>query len=194
EPGAGWFARDLAEQLEVPAHALTEALWELVWAGHITNDTLAPLRARLGGERPGVRRTHRPRVRSTWRSLRAEHAAATRFSGAAAGRWPRLTAPAAGDRRALAAALAVIDRTGVAVRGSTPEDLPGGFAAMYQVLARVEATGAVRRWYFIEGLGAAQFALTDAVDRLRSTARRVEDAQDQYARVHTERVRTYHCS
>ena len=183
EPGAGWFARDLAEQLEAPADALTEALWELVWAGQITNDTLAPLRARLGGERPGVRRSHRPRVHSTWRSLRAEHTAATRFSGAAAGRWSRLADPAGGDRRALAAALAVVDRTGVAVRGSTPEDLPGGFAAMYQVLARVEETGAVRRGYFIEGLGATQFALTDAVDRLRSAARRVEDTPAPQARV-----------
>src|SRR5699024_11220103 len=54
---------------------------------------------------------------------------------------------------------------------------------MYQVLARVEETGAVRRGYFIEGLGAAQFALTDAVDRLRSTARRVEDAHDPQALV-----------
>src|SRR5699024_4437092 len=68
-PGAGWFARDPAEQLEVPADALTEALWEVVWAGHITSDTLAPLRARLGGERPDVGRTHRLGVRSAWRTL-----------------------------------------------------------------------------------------------------------------------------
>src|SRR5699024_9446693 len=127
DPAAGRCARDLAEHLALPARALTAALWTRVWTAHITNDTLAPLRARLGGERPGARRTHRPRVRSTSRSLRAEHAAATRFSGAAAGRWSRLTAPAAGDRRALAAALAVIARTGARVRGSTAQCSPGGF-------------------------------------------------------------------
>jgi ATP-dependent Lhr-like helicase len=45
--------------------------------------------------------------------------------------------------------------------------VPGGYAAVYPVLRALEERGQVRRGYFVSGLGAAQFALPGAVDRLR---------------------------
>lgn len=46
--------------------------------------------------------------------------------------------------------------------------VPGGFSALYPVLRGFEEAGKARRGYFVDGLGAAQFALPGAVDRLRS--------------------------
>ena len=48
------------------------------------------------------------------------------------------------------------------------EGIEGGFAAVYGVLKVLEERGQVRRGYFVAGLGAAQFALPGAVDRLRA--------------------------
>ena len=39
------FFSDLIAELDLPAEALREALWDLVWAGEATNDAWAPLRA-----------------------------------------------------------------------------------------------------------------------------------------------------
>ena len=55
------------------------------------------------------------------------------------------------------------------------ENSEGGFGAAYRALSALEESGQCRRGYFIEGLGAAQFALTGAVDRLRSYSREPED-------------------
>ena len=38
---------------------------------------------------------------------------------------------------------------------------------LYEVLSRMELTGAVRRGYFVEGLSGAQFALPEAVQLLQ---------------------------
>jgi ATP-dependent Lhr-like helicase len=74
--------------------------------------------------------------------------------------------------RAVTNAELLLDRYGVLTRGSVvTEDVPGGFAAVYRVLAAAEEAGKVRRGYFVEGLGASQFASTGAVDRLRSMSR-----------------------
>ena len=53
--------------------------------------------------------------------------------------------------------------------------------AVYPVLREMEERGRVRRGYFVEGLGGAQFALPGAVDRLRAArgARRRGDRVDQ---------------
>ena len=73
--------------------------------------------------------------------------------------------------RAVTNAELFLDRYGVLTRGSVAtEDVPGGFAAVYRVLSAAEEAGKVRRGYFVEGLGASQFASTGAVDRLRSMA------------------------
>ncbi|GIU89958.1 MAG: hypothetical protein KatS3mg010_1057 [Acidimicrobiia bacterium] len=51
------------------------------------------------------------------------------------------------------------------------EGVAGGFAGVYPVLRALEESGRARRGWFVAGLGAAQFALPGAVDRLRSFRR-----------------------
>jgi len=66
----------------------------------------------------------------------------------------------------------LLDRYGVVTRGSVlTENAEGGFGAAYRALSALEEAGQCRRGYFVEGLGAAQFALTGAVDRLRGHQR-----------------------
>jgi ATP-dependent Lhr-like helicase len=73
--------------------------------------------------------------------------------------------------RAHALAFTLLERHGVVTRGAVAaERIPGGFAAVYPVLRAMEETGQCRRGYFVEGLGAAQFALPGAVDRMRALA------------------------
>ena len=93
-----------------------------------------------------------------------------------AGRWSLLPARETDTtRRAHALAETLLDRHGVVTRGAVmAERAPGGFAAVYRVLAAFEETGRCRRGYFVEGLGAAQFALPGAVDRLRAMASAAE--------------------
>lgn len=137
------------------------ALWDLVWAGEVTNDTLAPLRGLLGAGTggPTARRSGRP--------------GALRRAGppAARGRWSlttELRTPAPDSAIGTARAGQLLERWGVvtadAVRG---EGHRGGFAGVYEVFKAMEETGQVRRGYFVEGLGGAQFAPAGAVDRLR---------------------------
>jgi ATP-dependent Lhr-like helicase len=170
-PGGAWFFRQLADAVAadvgspVTDKTLAAALWDLVWAGRIGNDTLAPLRAlaRTGSARPrsGVRRGRMP-VRSG--------------PPETAGRWALLP-PVDADptRRAHAAAERLLERHGVVTRGAVmSERIPGGFAAVYKVLAAFEESGRCRRGYFVEGLGAAQFGTAGAVDRLRTFADTVD--------------------
>ena len=152
--GGALFIRTLADRVqELDEHELTVALWDLVWSGHITNDTLAPLRTVLAGTR---KRPVRPRpVRRVTTS----------------GRWSR-TPERASDptRRAHAQTRALLERHGVLTRGAVlSEHRAGGFAAIYPVLTAFETAGRCQRGYFVEGLGGSQFALAGAVDRLRAT-------------------------
>jgi len=141
-----------------------DALWDLVWAGEVTNDTLAPLRALLA-QRISDRRSSRLLVR--FRTRRP-------FPPSAAGRWSLV--PRAGGRdvptpteRLTALAGQFLARHGVLTRDAvTGEDAPGGFAALYPVLAALEEQGKIRRGYFIAGLGGSQFADPGALDRLRA--------------------------
>ena len=139
------------------------ALWELVWAGQVTNDTLAPLRALTGaGSKRALRTTRRPRVAMPLRS----------GPPSSAGRWSVLpTRETERTKRAYAAAEQLLKRNGIVTRGSVvAERVPGGFAGVYGVLKAFEDTGRCRRGYFVEGLGGAQFALPGPVDRLRALA------------------------
>jgi ATP-dependent Lhr-like helicase len=135
------------------------ALWDLVWAGEVTNDTLAPLRAFLGG---GLARR---------RAQRPVLSAATPPAGA--GRWYAVsdlhrTSPSA-EESAAAVATTLLDRYGIVGRDTVlAEGVPGGYAGLYPVLAALEDVGTVRRGYFVDGLGGAQFGLPGAIDRLRS--------------------------
>jgi ATP-dependent Lhr-like helicase len=178
--GGAFFFRQLATALAVTAQVddkeLASALWDLAWAGLVTNDTLAPLRARLGAT------TTRPRATPPSRALRGRGRVAMARSVAAslaatapptvAGRWSLLPAPEASPTiRATALAEQLLERHGVVTRGAVmSEGVQGGFATAYKVLSGLEETGRTRRGYFIEGLGAAQFATPATVDRLRAVA------------------------
>ncbi len=159
--------------------AIVRAVWALVWAGRLTNDTLAPVRSLLGF---GGRTAHGRKPRAA-RGRYGRYAGLTAPRGAAsvtrlvpngmAGRWSAVP-PRDGDatRRALAAAEVLLDRYGLVTRGSVgAERITGGFGAVYPVFKAAEESGRARRGYFVEGLGAAQFALPGAVDRLRGQAR-----------------------
>ena len=152
--------------------AASEALWSLVWKGHLTNDTLAPLRARLGGGSTTHRaRTAAPRTRyGRPRLPRAPRLDAPRDVG---GRWSLFPTEDVDPTEALVTtAELLLDRYGVVTRGSVQaEGIDGGFAGVYKVLSAAEDAGRVRRGYFVEGLGAAQFATTGAIDRLRGSAK-----------------------
>jgi len=139
------------------------AVWELVWAGIATNDTLAPLRVLVGG---GTRASGRAAARRRGR----RPAMPSRLGPpAGAGRWSLLPERASDQTRRLAAtATRLLDRHGVVTRGAvTAERVPGGFAGAYAVLKTMEESGRCRRGYFVDGLGGAQFAAPGAVDRLR---------------------------
>jgi ATP-dependent Lhr-like helicase len=153
-----------------------DALWELVWAGLVTGDTFAPVRslAASGAHRRPTRpvaRTHRTRL--TGGGL-GRPARTPRFTTpTAAGRWSLVQrSPATAADRLAADIFAQLDRYGVVTRGSVlTENAEGGFGAAYRALSSLEEAGQCRRGYFVEGLGAAQFALTGAVDRLRGHQR-----------------------
>jgi ATP-dependent Lhr-like helicase len=158
--------------------ALVAALWELLWAGALTNDTLAPLRALMSGTGTAHRaRRNAPRGRYArmrgGRELPARSARAlpTRTGPpTVAGRWSKAperdTDP---TRRAHARAEVFLERHGVLTRGALDtERVTGGFSAVYRVLRAMEESGQVIRGYVVEGLGAAQFTARGAVDRLRA--------------------------
>ncbi len=167
---------------------LTTALWELLWAGRISNDTFAPIRALLAGGHTAHKQKAPPsRIRPgrAGRYGRLPGRAGGAQRGAppmGAGRWsllpvdptadaasPAAIDPAQTTLRSHALAELFLDRYGVVTRGSVMNHgLPGGFGLMYKVLARLEEGGRCRRGYFIEHLGAAQFAVSATVDRLRS--------------------------
>jgi ATP-dependent Lhr-like helicase len=162
------FFGDLAGDLDVPVELLQESLWDLVWAGEVTNDAWAPLRApRLALARPsGSPRAGR-------RFAPASRASRGYTRAPVQGRWSLAAAlfePAADPvarRRTLAELL--LERHGIVTRELVlAEGVAGGFAALYDSLAALETLGACRRGYFIEGLGGAQFALPGAVERLRA--------------------------
>ncbi|MCW6010658.1 ATP-dependent helicase [Micromonospora sp. CPCC 205371] len=169
--GQALFFRALSDRVgSTDDSTLTAAVWDLVWAGWLTNDTLAPLRAALGAG--GAHRAKPTAARTRYR--RPGRVAMPTRTGppTMAGRWSLLperdTDP---THRAAALADTLLERHGVVTRGAVvAEGAPGGFAAVYPVLSALEERGAARRGYFVEGLGAAQFAVPGAVDRLRALA------------------------
>ncbi len=175
-PGGAWFFRQLAEAVgSTDDRALSAALWELVWSGRLSNDTLLPLRALTRGGR-GTHRTKagpaRPRMASTTGVGGRLRSTARGGPPETAGRWALLpTLDTDPTRRAHATAERLLDRHGVVIRGAVvSERTPGGFAAAYKILSAFEDTGRCRRGYFVDGLGAAQFGTAGAIDRLRTFA------------------------
>ncbi|GAA2625285.1 ATP-dependent helicase [Streptomyces axinellae] len=201
EGGYGLFFRQIAERVrggggrdgsgghpEATDPQLAEALWDLVWSGRVTGDTLAPLRALLGSGRTAgstAHRAKRPAPRGRYGSFTAAAVAAGTGAGrrapgraphqappTVAGRWSLLPAPESEPtHRAHALARTLLDRHGVVTRGAVAaEGVEGGFSAAYRVLSVFEESGQARRGYVVEGLGAAQFAMDGAVDRLRAVS------------------------
>ncbi|WP_435194957.1 ATP-dependent helicase [Streptomyces sp. NRRL F-5630] len=191
--GYGLFFRQIAGQVrtthpEVTDPQLADALWDLVWSGRLTNDTLAPLRALLGSGRTAGSTAHRARrtvPRGRYGSLTAAARTASRSGPpTVAGRWSLLP-PREGDPTVRAHALArtLLDRYGVVTRGTVAaEGIEGGFSKVYRVLAAFEENGQARRGYVVEGLGAAQFAVEGAVDRLRAVATAAERGDERAGR------------
>jgi len=170
--GGALFFDQLASELGDFRHDLLATLWRMVWAGEVTNDTLAPLRS-LGrdDDRRGRRnRTDRaPLGRRGFRSRRRR-----RLPGSE-GRWSMLPIadtekPSVAEKQTTLA-WQLLERNGVLTREIvTAENVAGGFAGLYPVLRAMEEAGRVRRGYFIAGQGAAQFSLPGVGDRLRENA------------------------
>ncbi len=165
------FFTDLLVDVDLAPEELQEALWDLVWAGEVTNDAFAPLRA----PRLTLARAQRDQAR-LGSTRRAGRFASRRRGGAAAqvqGRWSltepmfRGTSDISARKRAQAELL--LERYGILTREQVlAEGLPGGFSAIYPELSQLETLGVARRGYFVEGLGGAQFALPGAIERLRA--------------------------
>jgi ATP-dependent Lhr-like helicase len=161
------FFTDLLAELSIAPEQIQEALWDLAWAGEVTNDAWAPLRA----PRLTLARAQRARDRR-----RPGQRFASRRTGTQAqvqGRWSLTSSlfraePEPGERRRTLAEL-LLERYGIVTREQVlAEGIPGGFSILYDTLGQLETLGVCRRGYFIEGLGGAQFALPGAVERLRS--------------------------
>jgi ATP-dependent Lhr-like helicase len=159
--GASFYA-----QLEATARAagatrseeVEAALWSLVWAGLVTNDTFAPLR--------GLRARGGPR-RQAWQVLGGRWSAVEELRRS----WPGapVDGPAGETERAHARALLLLERYGVVSREAAAVDgIAGGFSSLAPVLREMEHVGRVRRGHFVDGLRGAQYAHPGAVDRLRA--------------------------
>ncbi len=165
---ACFFPELLGDRPSSSAAETLEALWDLVWAGEVTNDSFAVVRAWLAAAAPRVRRVAASRPGS--------RVSAARWGVGgprSAGRWSLLSeelgeppSPTASTATIVGVLLA---RHGVLTRSAVlSEGVPGGFAALYPVLAAMEQSGRVRRGYFVEGLGGSQFALPEALEKLRA--------------------------
>lgn len=183
--GGAYFFRQLAPGLS--ESTLKDALWQLVWAGWITGDTFAPVRALLTGT--GARKRSAPAHRTPRAPRLSRYSVAhpqTRTSDpTVAGRWSALPAPEPDSTlRAHYQAELLLNRHGVLTRGAVAaENVPGGFATLYKVLSTFEEAGRCQRGYFVESLGGAQFAVASTVDRLRGYSDGIDPERPEYRAV-----------
>jgi ATP-dependent Lhr-like helicase len=175
-----------------PKSQLQAALVELVSAGMVTNDTLDALRvidephhapplqkasaleselATRLGTRPLTRSRYQDAKRRVAHRLRAELPAQP---SAWPGRWSLvhrtgILGQFSDDERADRLARVLLARYGIVTRDALErEDMLGEWARLYPVFQRMEMRGEIRRGYFVEGLGGAQFALPEAIEQLRA--------------------------
>jgi ATP-dependent Lhr-like helicase len=173
--GGALFFRQLVDRVgATDDQEVVAALWDLVWAGVATNDTINPLRALVSG-RGAAHKPRRSAPRGRYARIRAQRPAMPSRTGppTVGGRWSlAVSREADPTRRAHARAEAFLERHGVLTRGALDtERVTGGFSGVYRVLRAMEESGQVVRGYVVEGLGAAQFAARGAVDRLRAMSR-----------------------
>ncbi len=183
--GGAYFFRQLTDgTVEGTAgQELKQALWELIWAGWVTGDTFAPVRAVLSGPRRSGAPAHRQRQRPPRLSRYSVAHAQTRSTDpTVSGRWSALPAAAPDSTvRAHFQAELLLGRHGVLTKGAVgAEGVPGGFATLYKVLSAFEDAGRCQRGYFVESLGGAQFAVASTVDRLRSYLDNVDPERPEY--------------
>lgn len=185
----GFFLPRVAELTGAEPDAVLEVLWDLVWAGQVTNDGLGALRERVSGagahRAPRTAARARPVRRSRFAVSPGRPAPAFRASASVpggGGRWAALPMREADPTlRAHALTQVLLERYGVLTRsGAAAEGVGAGYRDVYRVLSGLEERGAVRRGYFVEHLGGSQFALPGAVDRLRV------DAQDRTRIIESE--------
>ncbi|WP_104178443.1 ATP-dependent helicase [Cryobacterium sp. Y50] len=179
--GGAYFFRQLADAVgSQDDPEMVQALWDLVWAGLINNDTFAPVRSLLSGGHTAHRQSRAvPRARlHRGRSMPRPSLPSRGGPPTVSGRWSIL--PVADDsptRRAHALGETLLERYGVVTRGAViAESVIGGFSLVYRTLTGFEEMARCRRGYFIEGLGAAQFATGGTIDRLRTLAAGVADS------------------
>lgn len=183
--GGAYFFRQLAPGLS--ENTLKDALWQLIWAGWVTGDTFAPVRALLTGT--GARKRSAPahRTRRAPRLTRysVAHPQTRTSDPTVAGRWSALPAPEPDSTlRAHYQAELLLNRHGVLTRGAVAaENVPGGFATLYKVLSTFEEAGRCQRGYFVESLGGAQFAVASTVDRLRGYSDGIDPERPEYRAV-----------
>jgi ATP-dependent Lhr-like helicase len=162
--GASFFAQILQACGGGLQQEIIDALWDLVWSGEITNDTLQPLRAFAAPKRTTKRLSG-----YGGRGLRTR----ALFPPEVGGRWSLVSSFLFGNEseteRLTARTRQLLERHGVLTREAAhAEGLDGGFSAIYPILKALEDAGKVRRGYFVAGRGATQFALPGALDRLRA--------------------------
>jgi ATP-dependent Lhr-like helicase len=187
--GGAYFFRQLTQGPDGEA-ALKDALWELIWAGWVTGDTFAPVRAKLGGAGARKRsapahRGRRPPRLSRYKFTQVANPQSRATEPTLAGRWSALPRPEPDSTlRAHYQAELLLNRHGVLTRGAVAaEGVPGGFATLYKVLSGFEDAGRCQRGYFVESLGGAQFAVASTVDRLRSYLDSVDSERPEYRAV-----------
>ncbi|MFC6009522.1 DEAD/DEAH box helicase [Nocardia lasii] len=170
--GGAYFFRQLSDATGLlDDKAAGAALWQLVWAGYVSGDTFAPVRALLAGTARSTTAHRSPRRAPRGRAYLPRPSLPTRAGPPnLAGRWSILPERVQDNTvRAHATADQLIERYGILTRGSVQnEGIAGGFQLMYRVLTEFEDRGRARRGYFVDTLGGAQFSTTDTVDRLRS--------------------------
>jgi ATP-dependent Lhr-like helicase len=131
--GAMFFPQLLAGLGGGFAPEVKDALWDLVWAGEVTNDSLHPVRALL-----------KP---SPVRNARRRGPAQRGLSPDLAGRWSLVSTyrdeTLTATERLTARVRQLLDRYGVITREVVQaEEIEGGFAAVYGVLRAMEESGA----------------------------------------------------
>ncbi|WP_120337508.1 Lhr family ATP-dependent helicase [Cryobacterium soli] len=180
--GGGYFFRQLADSVGSQDDGeLVEALWDLVWSGLVSNDTFAPVRSLVsGGKSAHSTRRAAPRARlHRGRALPRATMPSRQGPPTVSGRWSIVpVADTSATRRAHALGETMLERYGVVTRGAVMgENVLGGFALVYKTLSGFEEMGRCRRGYFVEGLGASQFATAGTIDRMRGYVDQRERAE-----------------
>jgi len=174
--GAVFFAEIARTVGGYPGDVL-EALWDLVWSGEVTNDSLEPLRslAREAGRSREGRRARAARPLGLMGRARSGPPGSEGRWSLRRSRWEREPTP---TERRTATGRALLERYGVVLReAGSAEGLPGGFGYVYDVYRAMEEQGRLRRGYFVAGRGATQFALPGAEERLRAPRLRDDDEE-----------------